>query len=75
MTTTDHPRVTPEMIAAGADVLEHVHNIGRWLAESLASSVLEAAFEAQDRALRAGSHTFVLPTWVQGFDPATGGFK
>lgn len=66
MTTTDRPRVTPEMIAAGADILEHVHNIGRWLAESLASSVLEAAFEAQDRAPQAGSHTFVMPSYVQG---------
>lgn len=41
---TDSP--TPEMIAAGADALENVNDIGRWLAESLAASVLERAFEA-----------------------------
>jgi len=43
---------TPEMIAAGADALEHVNDIGRWLAESLAASVLERAFEAHRTAQR-----------------------
>lgn len=37
---------TLEMVAAGADALENVNDIGRWLAESLATSVLERAFEA-----------------------------
>lgn len=46
---------TPEMIAAGADALEHVNDIGRWLAESLATSVLERAFEAHRQNLRGSS--------------------
>lgn len=37
---------TPEMIKAGADALEYVNDIGRWLAEELAKSVLERAFAA-----------------------------
>lgn len=69
MMTTDHPRATPEMVAAGADVLEHVHNIGRWLAESLASSVLVAAFEAQERGLRAGSYPVFVPGYRDIYPP------
>lgn len=60
------PSITPEMIAAGADVLEHVHGIGRWLAESLTSSVLEAAFETQERAPQPGAHFYVMPSHVRG---------
>lgn len=37
---------TPDMIAAGADALEYVNGIGRWLAEALAQQVLERALAA-----------------------------
>lgn len=51
MTERDHLPLepTPEMIVAGADALEHVNAIGRWLAESLATAVLERAFEEAER--------------------------
>jgi hypothetical protein len=67
--SASRPSITPEMIAAGADVLECVHGIGRWLAESLASSVMEAAFEAQGRAAVAGAHCYVMPSHVHGPKP------
>lgn len=48
----DRIEVTPAMVAAGADALEYVNDIGRWQAESLATSVLERALEARRQSLR-----------------------